>query len=168
MFWLIRREDLVDEMEALEVFKKSRELEFQHKLQAPANGNMISSAPAPGQLARKGSVFQAPSSNTIQGNIHNLPRTASNLTTNHKKLGGPGVDNIGNTNYIFLQVTDRSGANKGMEYWIKKVRTNAATMKTYELLRHILQQQRRRHLLDITAKKTRRTVCAVSNFDSLL
>ncbi len=160
---MYRREDLVDQMEALEVFKKQHEEDLQSRIQN------ATSAPQqlPPQLGRKASMFHIPSSSqlmhsnsnlTSSQSMGNLQRTGSNLTS--LKKAGQG-DALGNTNYIFLQVTDRNGANKGMEYWIKKVRTNASTMRTYELLRFILQQQRRRHLLDITAKHTRRTVCPV-------
>jgi hypothetical protein len=141
-------------MEALEVFKKQHEEELQRRVKA-------AHAAVPHQFARKASMFHLHAFQPQGNNNAGFPKNASNLS--HKKPVA-GSDGIGNTNFIFLQVTDRSGANKGMEYWMKKVRTNAATMKTYELLRYILQQQRRRHLLDIRAKQTRRIVCPVSHF----
>ena len=79
----------------------------------------------------------------------------------HTKKGIKSHDFAGNYSAIFLGCSDRTKAGKSMDNWFKKVRTSPHTWKTFVMLRSVVHQQRRRHILDLTAQYTRRKVCPV-------
>lgn len=111
---------------------------------------------------RKSVMHVIPSSIPTNTNAHHHHRHVVVLSSDHTKKGIKSHDIAANFHSLFLGCADRNKGSRTMDQWFKKVRSSPQTWKTFEILRSIVNQQRRRHILNLTAQYSRRKVCPVS------
>jgi hypothetical protein len=84
-----------------------------------------------------------------------LPSFAAGRGRRNAKFGDIGA------NTVFLGLSDRCGIDPIMQQWYRRIRNTPNGLKLFDSLRAILAQQRKRHLMRLTAQQTRRKICPV-------
>jgi hypothetical protein len=95
------------------------------------------------------------SMNVRGGGVGGLPSFAAGRGRRNAKFGDIGA------NTVFLGLSDRCGIDPIMQQWYRRIRNTPNGLKLFESLRVILAQQRKRHLMRLTAQQTRRKICPV-------